>query len=147
MYYSITFTNESGEKKNTWADWRLIPSSPPMIEPPEPYTNFVDIPGRAFGPIDLSEVLTGKPSFQMSEGSWDFIADDEAHHRTILFQELKKFFHGRKIRLELEEDPLHYYEGLFAVAAPKTGKGNVVYSISYSVFPVRYNLDGTVEGV
>ena len=147
MYYSITFTNAFGEKRNTWADWRLVPSSPPIIEPPEPSTNFVEIPGRRLGPIDASDVLTGYISYQMSEGSWDFIADDEALPRPILFQELKRFLHGQRVRLELEEDPYHYYEGRLAVSAPKTGKGNNIYTISYNIFPVRYNMDGTMEGV
>lgn len=147
MYYSLTFTNSSGEKKNTWADWRLIPSSPPQVEPPEPYTNFVEVPGRAGGPIDLTEALTGAPSFQMSEGTWDFIADDEALPRPILFQELKKFLHGQRLRMELEEDPYHYYEGRFGVASPRTGRGSNIYSISYNISPVRYKMDGTAEGV
>ena len=57
MYYSITFTDSSGVTKNTWADWHMIPSAPPIVEPPEPYTNYVEIPGRKAGPIDLSEII------------------------------------------------------------------------------------------
>ena len=48
MYYSLTFT-VNGVEKNTWSDWNMIPSTPPMIPAPEPNTNYVDIPGRSGG--------------------------------------------------------------------------------------------------
>ena len=53
MYYSLTFII-GGIKKNTWADWRLIPDTPPSIPPPEPNLNYVDIPTR----IQLEEAIT-----------------------------------------------------------------------------------------
>lgn len=145
MYYSITFTNQSGEKRNTWDDWHLVSASPPMIEPPEPYTNYVEVPGRSLGPIDLSEALGSGPSFNNSEGSWDFVSEIDYENRYELYQELKRFLHGRLMRITLEEDPLHYYTGRISVDLPKTGKGHNTYSMRYTISPVRYYLDGTQE--
>lgn len=148
MYYSITFTNSSNVKRNTWEDWRLIPTSPPVIEPPEPFTNYVDIPGRSEGPIDMSEVLTNRPTYKNSEGSWDFIMDDDNYPRPVLYQMLKNFLHGRQMVIELEEDPLHYYIGRLTLSAPQIGKSNSGFSIQYSIRPVRYNvIDGTADGI
>ena len=147
MYYSVTFINSSGVKKNTWADWRMIPSSPPMIETPEPQTNYVEIPGRKTGPLDLSEVLSDGPCYQNSEGSWEFICHDSAQPRTVLFQLLKDFLHGKALKVVLEEDPSHYYTGRFTVSKPSTGNHNATFAINYVIAPVRYKLDGTQEGL
>ena len=146
MYYSITFTDSSGNMKNTWEDWRLIPTTPPTIETPEPYTNYVEVPGRTEGPIDLSEVLSNGPTFNNSEGSWDFIMDEDCYPRPVLYQVLKDFLHGRKMKIVLEEDPLHYFMGRITIQAPQTGKGNSGITFNYSVAPVRYNFSGTAEG-
>lgn len=145
MYYSITFTDQSEVSKNTWVDWHLIPSSPPMIEPPEPYTNYVDIPGRHEGPLDLSEVLSNGPAYGNSEGSWEFVSAIDCENRMELYLELKKFLHGRQMTIRLEEDPLHYYVGRISVEKPRTGKGHNIYGLKYTIQPVRYYLDGMQE--
>lgn len=145
MYYSITFTDQSEVSKNTWVDWHLIPSSPPMIEPPEPYTNYVDIPGRHEGPLDLSEALSNGPAYGNSEGGWEFVSAIDYENRMELYLELKKFLHGRQMTIRLEEDPLHYYIGRISVEKPRTGKGHNIYSLKYTIQPVRYYLDGTQE--
>ena len=147
MYYSVTFENSSGEKRNTWADWQLIPFSPPMIEPPEVYTNYVDIPGRPFGPIDLSEALSNGPSYQNSEGSWEFISAIDYEKRPEMYQELKKFLHGQTVRIRLEEDPDHYYKGRMFVEKPKTGNGHNIYSFKYIINPIRYLSNDTPDGI
>lgn len=146
MYYSVTFKNSAGERKNTWTDWHLIPSSPPMIEPPEVYTNYVEIPGRTAGPIDLTEALTSGPTFKNSEGSWEFVSETDTDNRPALYQEFKQFLHGRSMRIELDEDPQHYYMGRIFVEKPRTGKGHNMYTFKYIIRPVRYFLDGTQEG-
>lgn len=142
MYYSVTFENSDHVKKNTWSDWRLIPSRPPMLKPPEIEVNYITIPGRKKGPIALEN-----PSYGNMEGEWTFLADDEALSRTHMFEALKKFIHGQFLKIILEEDPLHYYEGFFYVGEPQSGMGTTAYTISYVVAPVRFKLDGTEDGV
>lgn len=147
MYYSVTFVDSSGEKRNTWEDWKLVPTSPPMIDPPEVYTNIVEIPGRALGPLDLSEVPFGHPSYKNSEGSWEFILDDGGFSRTELYSILKKFLHGRYMKIMLEEDPFHYYQGRMSIGMPQTGNSNSVFTLDYVIAPVRYHLDGTIDSL
>lgn len=146
MYYSVTFTNSAGEKRNTWVDWKLISASPPMVEPPEVYTNYVDIPGRKEGPIDLSEVLSDGPVYQNSEGSWDFVSAMHSDNRPELYLEMKAFLHGKSMRIELEEDPIHYYNGRIFLEKPRTGKGHNQYSLRYIISPIRYLLTGKQDG-
>ena len=147
MYYSITFKNRYDVRKNTWEDWHLIPSSPPMIEPPETYTNYVEIPGRMAGAIDLSTALTGSVSYLDSEGSWEFIMEEGFYSRAELYQILKTFLHGKNMKIYLEEDPTHYYYGRTSVEMPQTGQGPTVFTIGYHVRPVKYKLNGTVAGI
>ena len=67
MYHSVRFTKK-GVVKNSWSDWYLVPSSRPVINPPEPKFNTVDIPG-ANGSIDLTEVVSGDVVYQNRTGS------------------------------------------------------------------------------
>lgn len=144
MYYSITFVS-SANQKNTWDSWRLIPSTPPVIEPPMVSTNFVEIPGGI--PIDVSDWISGKPTYSNSEGSWSFILADDTMNRARLYQEMKAFLHGKSLKIYLEEDPGHYYIGRFSVAAPQTGETGTAFGIDYTISPVRYKLDGTKDGI
>lgn len=138
MFYSITFGN-----KNTWDDWRLIPTSPPMITPPTPYTNYVEIPGRVLGPIDLSETLSGAPSYTNSEGEWEFVAHPDFQGgysaRPELFEEIRHHLHNKTLRIAFDEDQQHYFMGRFEVGIPKTSNNGTTYTIKYKIPPVRYN--------
>ena len=144
MYYSISFGN-----KNTWDDWRLIPTSPPMIAPPKVYTNYAEIPGRAKGPIDLSEALSGGPTYNNSEGEWEFICHPDYQggiiERRVLFDEIRHHLHNRTMKITFDEDPQHYYIGRFEVGIPKTGENGTTYSIKYKIPPVRYYGNGDVD--
>ena len=145
MYYSITFTNAQGVKKNTWADWGLIPTTPPMVEPPPVAANYVEIPGGP--PIDVTEWLSGKPAYNNSEGSWVFVASRDPVNRTELFREMMNFLHGQQLRIEFEEDPLHYRIGRISLTSPSTGDIAFSIEIGYTINPIRYLYDGTQDGV
>ena len=64
MYHSINFGN-----KNTWDDWRLIPTSRPVFLPPDVKKVLVDLPGSD-GVIDLTESLTGYVKYGNRKGSF-----------------------------------------------------------------------------
>lgn len=146
MYFSITF--EDGiDTRNTWEDWNLIPATPPMIEAPEPNLNFVDIPGRAAGPIDLSKYPFGKITYQRISGSWSFLTEPEGHAQRVgLYESVRGWLHGRTAKIILEEDPVHYYRGIFTVGPVSTGNGPNQISIGYNLEPLRYNVsDNSVD--
>ncbi len=146
MYFSITFGAEP-DMKNTWEDWKLIPATPPMIEPPEPNLNFVEIPGRAEGPIDMSKYPFGRITYQRISGSWNFLTEPEGHAKRVeLYESIRRWLHGRTTSIVLEEDPDHYYRGIFTVSPVSTGNGPNQITISYNLEPLRYNVeDDTVD--
>lgn len=141
--YSITFESlDTGLKRNTWEDWHLIPASPPMVNPPEAYTNYVDIPGRKQGPLDLSEVLSEGPVFLNTEGSWDFIWSAEYcpdMSRPEAFRTVTQFLHGRRFRITLQEDPDTSYIGRIQVSDPKPGNTYSTITINYTIQPTNDN--------
>ena len=142
MYYSLTF----GEDKNTWTDWGLIPESPPMVAPPAPKTNLVDIPGRVRGALDLSMQPFGRLIYQRVSGTWSFLREiDNRMTRLDIGNAVRKYLHGRQTTVRMEEDPGHYYKGRFTVGAPSSGQGPMRITIGYDLEPVRYNMDGTVD--
>lgn len=147
MNFSITF-GTGNDQRNTWTDWKMIPSTPPMVPPPEPNTNLVEIPGRAAGPIDLSTYPFGKITYKRITGNWTFYVDPVNGHstRTTLYESVRRWLHGRETRAVIQEDPAHYYKGRFTVSVPVTGQGPIQISIAYSLEPLRYNVsDDSVD--
>lgn len=145
MNFSITFGTEP-DVKNTWGDWQLIPASPPMIPPPEPILNLVEIPGRS-EPIDLSTYPFGKIIYRTISGVWTFLWEPHGHEdRVAKYEEIRKWAHGRTCRIRLEEDPEHYYYGRLTVGQPSTGEGPNQIDIAYTIGPKRYNYsDGSED--
>lgn len=143
MYYSLTF--EKGAK-NTWTDWGLIAASPPMVPPPAPQLNLVDIPGRHAGPVDLTRAIFSELKYPRITGTWEFIRiEDDIRTRIELYEEIRKWLHGRKTQVQTEDDMLHYYQGYFTIGEPQSGPNTVSITISYDLEPIRYNLDGTED--
>lgn len=145
MYHSITFGS-----MNTWDDWHLVPSSRPVIAPPKPKTQYVDIPG-ADGSIDVTEALAGRPVFGDREGSIELIVlnqfnveahgiDNYDYNWVDVFSGIMQYLHGRFMHMVLEDDPNYYYEGRFEVESWTTGQYNSSITIGYHLAPYKYRL-------
>ena len=146
MYHSIYF----GEK-NTWDDWHLVPETRPVINPPDVKTSYVDIPGGD-GSIDLTEALSGYPSYNNREGSIDFIVVNDMYYQVdtheewyVIYSEIMNYLHGRKMYMILEDDRQYYYEGRFAVNEWKSDKNFSRITIDYNVEPYKWNLFSTID--
>lgn len=139
MYHSITFGT-----KNTWDDWRLIPTSRPLFNPPSVKTNLIEIPGGD-GVLDLTTALAGRPLYKNRTGSIEFYVDNEYRDWTVLYSEIMIYLHGQKMRAVLEDDPSYYYEGRFAVNAWKSNKERSSITIDYDVNPYKKDVLGTDE--
>ena len=149
MYHSITFGS-----MNTWDDWHLVPSSRPVIAPPKPKTQYVDIPG-ADGSIDVTEALAGRPVFGDREGSIELIVlnefnveahgiDNYDYNWVDVFSGIMQYLHGRFMRMVLEDDPNYYYEGRFEVESWTTGQYNSSITIGYHLAPYKFLSSTTI---
>lgn len=147
MGYSITF-GKGSDAKNTWTDWKLLPESPPTVPSPKPKTNYVDIPGRAKGPLDMSKAPFNKQIYERITGSWTFVMHQDfwnTPNRKTGFEAIRKWLHGRVTRMKLEEDPAHLFYGRFTVDPPNSDRAPFAFQIGYDLEPVRYNTDGTAD--
>ena len=131
MYHSITFGD-----KNTWDNWRLIPTSRPVFNPPSPKVHMVDS-GGLDGVIDLTRSLTGYTLYSNRTGSFEFYVTNGFKDWAVLYSEIANYLHGASMKAILEDDPMYYYEGLFAVNQWKSEKDRSKIVIDYNVYPYK----------
>lgn len=139
MYHSVTF----GEK-NTYDDWRLVPSSRPLFNPPSQKVTTLDIPGGD-GLIDLSEALTGYPVYQNRTGSIEFIVLNDFRPWEVAYSDIMNYLHGRTMRAILEDDPNYFYEGRFTVNKWASQKDWSRITIDYDVGPYKWSLESSID--
>lgn len=142
-FYSITFGD-----KNTWDEWAMMPVKAGRIEfvTPEVKRESVEVPG-ADGELDLSEVLTGYPTYENRRGSIKFRFYDNGTPARPRWHNLKNYLHGRKMRAVVEDDLEYYYEGRFMVGDLEWAKrGNWADTeISYDVKPYKLEFATSTE--
>ena len=155
--HSITFRDPTfGEERNTWDNWHLVPTSRPVINPPSVHTHYIDIPG-ADGFIDLTDTLTGGPTFGDRTGSIEFmiindydvsslgvtpILDPDDHpiwyNFNRIYSEIMAYLHGKRRLLSLDDDPDHFYSGRLSVNSIKSDQDRSIITIDYKLSPYRY---------
>lgn len=141
MYHSITFYPEnepldSVYAKNTWDDWHLIPSSRPVIVPPEQKTTIVDVPG-SYGTIDASNSLAGYPVYGLREGSLSFYVMNDYEDWATLYSKIQNYLNGENFKMILEDDASYYYYGRITVSEWQSDPNFSGVSISYHVYPFK----------
>lgn len=132
MYHSLTISG-----KNTWDEWKLIPSPRPYVELAEPILETIDLPGRN-GRLDLSEVLTGHLLYSNRTGSWDFmVMNDYPDYNWVKVRDsMASYIHGKKHTIILEDDPDWYYEGRLTFDYAPDNNWSTV-SIGYDLCPFK----------
>ena len=115
--FSITFIDPENEaiKKNTWSNWHLVPTSRPLVNPPKPKTNYVEIPG-ADGALDYTEALSSAVHYGSREGTWEFyVAVHATEYESIgfegwydLYNDILDFLNGKKLKFTLDSEDNKY---------------------------------------
>ena len=146
QYHSITFGDYDSKGnfvgKNTWDDWRLIPASRPVFNPPAPKTHMIDA-GGLDGVIDLTQSLVGYTLYSNRTGSFDFYVTNEFDGRTddktwaMIYSEVANYLHGKPMRAILDDDTFYYYDGLFAVNSWRSDQDHSKIVIDYNVYPYK----------
>ena len=146
--HSITFGNiiqviheglvydEFNPIANTWADWHLIPSTRPSIAHPNVVTKYVDIPG-VDGMFDLSDYLTGRPTYGRRKGSISFYVDNDHEYWERIREKIVNVLHGRDLWMVLEDDPGYFYKGRFTVGNYESGENCSSITLSYDLEPFK----------
>lgn len=119
---------------NTWNDWGLLLTGKTDLEPPTVKTNYVAIEGMN-GSLDLSEALTGEPTYEDRSFSASFCACDSSYEeRRALLDNIINAIHGRKMKIVEPDNPNHYLYG-------RVGLKNVNHRVSHSEFTVEMRCD------
>lgn len=155
MYYGLTLTRKDGVVIHTTDEdnpsekyqWHLVPTSRPLINPPEVKTEYVDIPG-ANGSLDYTEILSGAVHYGMREGSWEFMVlnDKYAYYNRNgtpdngwwkIYHEILEEIHGKYFsKIELESEPDRVYSGRLFVESWVTEKEYSKVTIKYKINPM-----------
>lgn len=139
--HSINFKveNEEDEWRNTWDTWKLAPSTRPVVNPPEPKKEYVDVPG-ADGSIDYTEALT-EVRYQNRTGSWTFLIDNGFWDWPVLYTEFMSLYQGKQVCVQLTDDPDYYYIGRIEVNQFNQNKDYSSFVINYTLEPFKYPID------
>lgn len=153
MIQSVTFgnqievNNEIGYRligKNTYADWKLLAVTRPIISPPEPKTNFVDIPGGN-GSLDLSESLTGYPLYSNRTGSFKFRVLNVGVPWSERYSEIMENLHGKAMMIVLEDDPEWFYKGRVSIDSWESGNTWSEITINVQVEPFKWFVQSSMD--
>lgn len=168
MYHSVTFIREDiDQERNSWDDWALIPTSRPIIAPPNVEFKFVTVP-YSNEPIDLTNLKYGT-----RQGSFEFAIDlenlrirwrdlepniwpeleqytwlelerlskgFESNSWIMAFKDFLDFLNGEKMKVVLEDDPTRYYEGRILVEKFDSGKDFSKIHVNYILEPYKRNI-------
>lgn len=127
--------------KHTYRDFGMLPKSKIVFAPPEPKTEMVDIVGGD-GVLDYTEALTGKVAYANRRGSLEFVVITPEMYLTT-FSTVLAHFHGKKMRVVLDDDPLYFYMGRFTVNRWKSDEGFSTIVIDYDLEPYKYPVSST----
>ena len=133
--------------KHTFRDWKLMPTSRPLFNPPEPKTKYIELPGGN-GSVDLTESLTGYPVYENRKGSLEFVViNDEWERWHTRYTKIMEYLHGRKMRAILDDDPNFYYEGRFNVSSWDSNNDGTWSNITidYDVDPFKWSVLSSLD--
>ena len=139
MYHSIRI----GEK-DTWNDWHLVPTSRPVLKQPPVKMNLLDITGGN-GSIDLSDAITGYPVYGDRSGSLEFAVVPGYGSWAARYSEIAGYLHGRRMRVELEDDRGWYYEGRLSVNEWRSESARSLIVLDYTLGPYAWAQTATNE--
>jgi len=125
--------------KHTLTDFGMYPKSKIIFNPPEVKRTIVDVP-EADGILDYTGLLTGKIAYGDRVGTLEFLALTSTDYAAIYSQVLAHF-HGKEMRVVLDDDPQFFYKGRFSVSKWKSVEGASSIAIDYDLEPYKYPLD------
>jgi len=125
--------------KCTWDDFKILSKERPIFSPPSPKTNFINIPGGN-GALDISESLTGFPTYNDREGSWTFRVMNDYKPWHERYSEIMAFIHGQELTAILFDDQQWMYKGRFWVSDWKSADTWSEITISYRVNPHKWSI-------
>ena len=86
--------------KHTFDDWGLCLVEDPFVDAADPNLNLLEIDGGN-GYINLTEVMTGEPTYQSRKKTWKFKTDARRDDWTDIMRDIAKSVHGQYLEIRL----------------------------------------------
>lgn len=134
---------ESYQYAHSYKDYELFPRSKMSVQPPEVRETYIDIPGLD-GELDLTEVLTGHPSYSSRDAKFEFTVVDRSRW-DYAYSRLMNKVHGKKLYVIVEEDGNYYYTGRLKVNSFKSKKNTATIVVDGHFNPYKVSLVATSE--
>ena len=121
------------------------------LEPPEPKTYVVDIPGGN-GKLDLTEALLGDVAFENRKQEFEFCVIDTLNFEKIKTQ-VSNLIHGKDFDYKITMDPDYIYHGRFTVESYKHKSymsgitGTIKISINANPFKMKPEQAYSVDAI
>lgn len=108
---------------------------------PEEQTNYVTVPGRSKGPLDLSTALTGgDPRYNSREFTATFECSDGTRlERDAVIEEMVNLLHGRRENIVFPDDPSRYAVGRLRVNTEYSDPAHAAITVTATCDPWRYS--------
>ena len=142
--HAITFFVEGEDGRNTWEDWRIVPTSRPTVAAPKPKYNFVQIPGSSYV-ADLTETIAGEVTYEPREGSFEFAVINKQQWNFV-YETILNYLQGKRVRFVLADEPDYYYEGRCTLESWDPGANYSTITINYYVLPYKYPRTYSLDG-
>ena len=126
----------------TFDDWGLWLTS---LDEGEalPKTVIVDVPG-ANGSLDLTEALTGEPTYSNRTVTIGLARDCGTHAQAVaLYRAVKKAIHGLRLDIKTPDTGEGWYTGRVTVGEPEMPDGALFLTVTADCDPFMYT--GTIE--
>ena len=134
---------QAASYKHSYRDYGLFPKSKMTVQPPEVRETYIDIAGRD-GELDLSEVLTGNPSYGNRDAKFEFTVIDRERWDYV-YSQLMNEIHGRKMYVRLDEDSNYYYTGRLKVNSFKSKKNTATIVVDGYLDPYKVMVSANSE--
>lgn len=131
---------------HTYFDMGLIQRSYPIVSPPEPYMNLVEIPGRD-RPLDLTAALDGSVHYKARTITMQFMALGERNEFAESISRLYNRLHGRRAFIYLDDDPLWFYDGRCVCSEPSYKKHAWYITVTATANAYKYSHYTTVDDI
>ena len=138
MYHSLIISG-----KNTYTEWEMVPTSRPLVNPPEVKTKYVKLP-TSDGSVDYTETLNRRVTYGQRTGSWEFLLIPQSKWARV-YSSLLNFLHGKKHTVILEDDPGYFYTGRLSVNEWKSDPHNSLVTIDYQLEPYKQSAEVSDE--
>lgn len=140
--YGVTFSvTELGQENSyhTYRTWGLYPREKPVIDPPEPELSEVRVPGSNTM-IDFTQSMTGDIYYGPRTGTFEYVFIGDRTQWDATYHAILKALHGKRGRVQIDEDLRGYYYGRISVGSPSYGDRRAFFTITAELDPYCYDL-------